>query len=207
MKFLYFHGSFGSPTENWAPYLKNEIEKLGHQFLAPQLPVDNWDVLTERGEGSQSERQNLQNWMSAFDEFYVNHFLNDLQNEKIFFVGHSLGNLFFLHVQEKYHLFVKAAFFVSPFLRKLNGVWQIDTVNETFYKTDFDFSKIKGQIETSFTFYSDNDPYVPQDALKEFWTAMDSQPILISGGGHISKKSGFTEFPALLQLCKQQLSP
>jgi hypothetical protein len=42
MKVLILHGSFGSPSENWFPWLKLKLEELGHRVLTPQMPVDDY---------------------------------------------------------------------------------------------------------------------------------------------------------------------
>ena len=81
--------------------------------------------------------------------------------------------------------------FISPFLEKLNTLWQIDKVNETFYKTNFNFGKIKKLIPVSIVIYSDNDPYVGRKLMEK----------LIINGGHFNKKAGFEKFPQLLKLC------
>ena len=32
------HGSYGHPGENWFPWLKDELEKIGHRVCVPQFP-------------------------------------------------------------------------------------------------------------------------------------------------------------------------
>ena len=63
-----------------------------------------------------------------------------------------LGQFFILHLVDKYNLKLKLAIFVSPFFNFLNkeNIWQFDHVNSSFYKTGFDFKKIKKLILNSY---------------------------------------------------------
>lgn len=203
MQFVIFHGSFGNPEENWFPWLKEELEKLGQDVLSPQFPVDTWENITELGEDHLSELQNLTNWTTAFEEEVLPKLKHDLP---LCFVGHSLAPVFILHMVDKHNLQLDSAMFVAPFLQHLGRAWQIDTVNSSFYKTDFDFEKLKKLIPLSYAFISDNDPYVPKDKAYEFVEKIGSQLVLIENGGHFNNSAGFTTFPQLLDLCKTRIS-
>lgn len=193
-----FHGSFGNPKENWFPYLKNNLEKKGHRVITPQFPVDTWNTVVEKREGYLSPIQNLQNWLDTFEKDV----LPILPKGNLVFIGHSISSVFMLHVVEKFYLQLEKAIFVSPFLSTLPK-WEFNTVNGTFYKTDFDFEKLKQRIPERIAVYSDNDPYVPQEKFEEFIGLTESKPVEVKGGGHLNAKAGFIEFPLLLDLIQK----
>lgn len=125
--------------------------------------------------------------------------------EKLSFIGHSLGPLFILHVVEKFDLKLDSAIFISPFLEKLNKSWQIDLVNKTFYKSDFNFEKLKKLIPVSYVLYSDNDPYVDKKYSLDFVNKLGSSVILVRGAGHMNQEANLNEFPLVYELCKTRL--
>lgn len=201
MKFVLFHGAFGSPGSNWLPELKEDLESLNQVVVAPAFPVDTWDHVTQLGKNAPSLKQNLKNWMAEFDKVYKTF----RKGEPLCFVGHSLGPVFILHIVEKYHIKLDSAIFVCPFLERLGKSWQIDNVNESFYKTDFDFKELRKFIPVSYVVYSSNDPYVEQRFSKKFGEALDSSMILLKRGGHLNDEVHLSEFPLVRDLCYSRL--
>ncbi len=199
MQFIIIHGSFGNPQANWFPWLKTELEKLGQVVLVPTFPVDSWDRIAQLGENRPSEIQNLENWTKVFEEEVLPKLKRD---EPICFVGHSLACIFILHMVQKHNLQLDSAMFVAPFLEHLGRSWQIDVVNKSFYKTDFDFKILQRLIPLSYALDGDTDPYVPAEKFENFVHAMKSEKIVVEGGQHLNDEAGFTEFPLLLDLCK-----
>lgn len=196
---MIFHGAFGTPEAHWFPELKQRLELLGQEVIVPQFPVDDWEEVTQAGLEEVPLNQNLKNWLEVFTGVQ-----KELKKgEKLCFVGHSLGPLFVLHAVNKYVLKLEGAIFVAPFLEKLGKSWQIDLVNKTFYKTDFDFAKLRKLIPVSYVLYSDNDPYVENKFSFEFAQKMGSSLILVKGAGHMNSEAGYTSFSQVFELCKK----
>ena len=201
MKFVLFHGAFGSPDNNWFPELREKLEALGQTVVAPQFPVDDWDEMVKAGVAVPPKYQNLAHWLKTFVPITKSF----VKKEKLCFVGHSLGAVFTLHAVEKFNLQLDSAIFVSPFLDKLDR-WEFNHANKTFYKTDFDFSKLKKLIPVTYVLYSDNDPYVKSQHSILFAKALDSSIILVKRAGHMNSEVNLNEFPLVLDLCVTRLN-
>lgn len=177
------HGSYGNPEENWFPWLKEELEKLGHQVFVPRFPTP--------------KNQSLENWLHVFKQYE-----NELDEDSIV-VGHSLGPAFLLSVLEKAEKKIKAAFFVAPFVSFLgNGTF--DRVNKTFYNK-FNWGKIKQNCKKFYIFHSDSDPYVPIEKAEEVAEELNTQIILVEGAGHFNEETGYKKFDFLLEKIKKEI--
>ena len=181
MRIYIVHGSFGNPQENWFPWLKKELERLGYEVVVPIFPTP--------------ENQSLDSWRKVFFEENPNISSNSI------FVGHSLGPAFILNILENHK--AKAAFFVSPFINYL-GNDNFDKVNHTFYK-EFNWEKIKENCKLFFLFHSNNDPYVPIGKAQEVADHLGTEITIVEGAGHFNESAGYKEFPLLLKKIKEVL--
>lgn len=202
MKFVLFHGAFGGPEENWFPELKEKLEALGQDVIAPQFPVETWDEFTKRGPKSPVKKQTLSHWLKTFEPV-VRSFK---KREKLVFVGHSLGCVFILHAVEKFHIKLDCAIFVAPFMDNLGDkYWQFDHANKTFYKTSWDFTEMKKLIPISYVLHSDNDPYVDRVHSLIFAKGLESSTIFVKRAGHMNSEVNLNEFPLVFELCNTRL--
>lgn len=201
MRFVIFHGSFSKNDEIWFPDLKNRLEKVGQEVILPQFPIDDWDEVTKNGPTVETKNQNLNNWIESFK----GEILPKIKDEKICFIGHSIGPVFILHLVEKFNIKLDSAIFVAPFLDKLNKQWQIDLVNKTFYKSNFDFDRLTKLIPKSFVLHSDNDPYVDEKYSLDFAKKMGSSVISVKNAGHMSGGVNLNKFPLIYDLCCTRL--
>lgn len=176
------HGAFGSPEENWFPWLKDELEKLGYKVFIPQFPTP--------------EGQDLNNWLSIFEEY------KKYLNEETIFIAHSISPAFVLSLLENIDTKIKAAYLVAPFIELLNNK-EVDEINSTFVLKEFNWQKIKENCEKFFVFASNNDPYVPIEVSKKVSDNLNAEFIKIEGAGHFNKDVGYLKFEELLNLIKE----
>ncbi len=176
------HGAFGNPEENWFPWLKKELGKLGHEIFIPKFPTP--------------DNQTLENWEKVFQEY------KKYLDENSIVIGHSLGVVFLLRVLERESKPIKAAFFVSGFTDLLNNP-TFDEINQTFIEKNFNWLKIKNNCNKFYVFHSDNDPYVPLSQAKKLSKKLDTNLNLVKNAGHFNKGSGYSEFSLLLAQIKE----
>jgi predicted alpha/beta hydrolase family esterase len=177
VKVVIIHGSYGSPEENWFPWLASEIRKLGHEALVPCFPTP--------------EGQNLRSWLKVFKAQV------GVLEPNMILVGHSLGSGFILCLLEQTKVSVLGTFLVSGFLGSL-GNPEFDVVNKTFVSRRFDWSHIRYHAGMTQVFNSDNDPYVPIQKGHELARRLGVDLTVIKGGGHINAESGYLSFQILL---------
>lgn len=193
------HGSYLSTKEKWFSWVKAQLEARGQKVIFEIFPTDDYDEVTKIGPdkiSSYTPKQNLEIWEGKF----VAEILPQLNSEPIVFIGHSLAPLFMLHMLQKYSFKLAGAIFVAPFfdIPDRPPIWQFYPTNKTFYRSDFDFAKIKSQIEKSCVVYGDDDPYLPATEPPLFAQKLGSELVVIPKGGHCG--SIFKEFPQILDI-------
>jgi predicted alpha/beta hydrolase family esterase len=181
--YLVVHGSYGSPSENWFPWLKTECEKDRHQVVVPQFPTPH--------------HQTLEAWEAVAAQA-----LHSWDPRETVLVGHSTGALLVLRLAEKAPLPYRAVFSVCPFASPL-GSPQFDPLNESFIRRPFDWARVKAGASQITCFAGDNDPYVPLSYSKDVAREADAVMVVIEKGGHLNAESGYRQFPQLLDLIRQ----
>ncbi len=181
-KVFIIHGAYGDGNENWIPWLKGNLEKLGFEVVVPKFPTP--------------EDQTLENWFKVFDLY------SKKVDSKTIFVGHSLGCPFILNLFEKYDFKTKSCFLVAGFAELLDQ--PIDKINKTFVDRDFDWEKIKDSCKNFYLFNSDDDPYVPLEKGKELAKKLSGELVVVKGAGHFNEKAGFLRFDELLEKIRDE---
>jgi predicted alpha/beta hydrolase family esterase len=184
MKTVIFHGTDGSPDGNWFPWLKTELEKLGHEVFVPKMPTP--------------DNQSVDTWVEATHDQLPFKFDSDT-----ILIGHSLGATWILDALSYPPTKpVKASFLVSGFLEDLGDEF-FDSHNHTFTHFPIDWEKVRTHAGKITIFHGDNDPYVPTAQAEKLAKKLGVKPIFIKNGGHLNAESGYTKFPELLKMIKE----
>ena len=179
------HGSYGNPTENWFPWLAEQVQSYGHSVTIPALP-------TPAG-------QSIDAWKRAFREQVGSLTANML------LVGHSMGVGFALRLLEESEQEVVGTFLAAGFIGAL-GLPDYDPINATFFARPFDWHKIRQNAGRVYVYAGDNDPYVPVERTNEIAHHLATTLQVIPGGGHLNAETGFVTFPQMWEEIKPLLA-
>lgn len=186
-KTVIIHGSYGYPERNWFPWLKKEIENLGHRAIVPRFPTP--------------ESQNFENWKAIF--------LAEAGqlDETTILIGHSVGAGFILSLLDDLSSSherlassattqIRAAFLIAGFTGTL-GLPDYDGINATFVGRPFNWQGIKKHCQDFYVINGADDPYVPLEKGRRIADSLSVTHELIARGGHLNQDAGFTTFPLL----------
>ena len=172
------HGTKGSPSGNWFPWISGELTKRGYETFVPTMPTP--------------DNQNLGAWLRAFDLQ-----VGELDSDSIV-IGHSAGAVFTLRLLERVKRPIAVAGIIAGFTAAL-GLPEYDALNASFVSKPFDWAKIRENSRSFICMAGDADPYVPTAQATEIADSLDQELIIVAGGGHLNSEFGFSQFPQLLQ--------
>lgn len=189
MKVLVLHGTNADHTQNWFPWLKNELENLGHEVWVPDLP--------------QADHPN----MKRYKEFLLN---QDWDFQDSLVIGHSSGAVAILGLLQALPGGVKinTAIMIGAFTKRLSESPSWDMLRDLFDKP-FDFKTIQGKAKQFIFIHSADDPYCPIDDARWLSEQVNGEFIEMPGSKHFSYKLDprFKEFPKLMEIIKQKVIP
>ena len=181
-----FHGTEGSPEENWFPWLKKELETKGYKVIIPQFPSP--PVVSAK----------ISEWFDVLKEY------EDQIDHDTVLVGHSLGGIFTLRVLEKLDTPIKSACFVGTPIG-VKPILNYDR-DKSFSGFDFNWEKIKKNARDFVVYHSDNDPYVALANGEELSKHLGVELSFVPNAGHFNTRAGYTEFDDLESKLLQILS-
>ena len=177
-----FHGTEGHPQENWFPWLKQELEKLGYQVHVPDFP------------SPPKIPAKISEWFDVLKNYekYI--------NKDTILIGHSLGGIFNLRLLEKLENPVKAAIFIGTPIG-VRPILNYDRDNN-FSGFDFDWNNIRKKTKIFLIFQSDDDPYVSLGNGEELSKHLNVTLNFVPNAGHFNEKAGYKKFDLLLEKLK-----
>lgn len=194
LKFNYVivHGTFGHPGENWFPWLADEIAKLDKSGKTKRE-----DILIPHFPSSASA--DYDSWKSVI----LGYIDSGIINKNTIFICHSLGPLFISRVLIEKQIKVKGMISVEAAANHLMGNESFDKINSTFFIPSWDYlDDVKKYLDFNYCFYTDNDPHIPFNILKEYVDHAATKSFFIPNSGHFNEASGYKKFPQLLELIK-----
>lgn len=169
------HGAFGTPEENWFPWLKNELLEQGWHVDAPTLPTP--------------EGQSLEAWLKVLRGI-------SLTPETTIF-AHSIAPAAVAHWLTEQNTTVQVVHCVSPFWGKI-GNETFDTLNASFFAIEPDWNAVQNRATVVHHWWSEDDPYVQKSVFLAFVERWPGVLHMRTKAGHFNAGAGYAQFPELL---------
>lgn len=180
-KVILIHGN-GSATgdDNWFPYLKGELEKMGVVCLAPNFP----DPVTAKAKI----------WLP---------FLENLNpDEDTVLIGHSTGAIVAMRWAETHK--IRGSVLVGAYYTDLGYE---DEKESGYFDTPWNWEAIKRNQKWIVQFASDDDPYISAEESHFVRDHLSTDYHELSGQGHFGEGGDKIklDFSELLEVLKQKL--
>lgn len=174
--YVIIHGITGYAGIHWQQWLHDELISKKHNVIMPTFP--------------NPDRPDRETWRNTLTSLMEN-----IDSSETVIITHSLGAPTALDYLEQTDRKIHGLITVSGFFEVLNS-----ELNDYFMKEkSIDMSKVRENTKKAVVIYGDDDPYVPQKNLKALADELYVKPIVIKKGGHLNTRSGYTEFPLLLE--------
>ena len=188
--FFIFHGSYGHPGENWYPWLKQELESMGHRVFIPTFPIPK-----VKGEGHK-----LDLWFKAFEAYkqYV--------NKDTIVIAHSRGCTFTYHLLPLLNIKIHGLYLVGQFIDYDQWRPEVYAEHDSFQAKPYLWKKIRKMSEYIEVFQSTNDVIpVCEGEFVAHW--LHAKLTIVKNAGHFNMATykRFVTFPLLLEKIKNRL--
>lgn len=176
------HRWSGSPTSDWYPWLKTELEKKGFEVTVPVM--------------GDTEKPTIAEWVGNLSAA-----VGEPSTDTII-VCHSIGAQtvwrFLENLDEEQ---VGGVVAVAPWfhLENLENE-ETEKIVRPWLETPIDFAKVRSVAGNVVAFFSDNDPYgvAKESDGRMLEEKLGAELVEIPRAGHFTEDDGYTEFPGVL---------
>jgi len=187
MRVIIVHQWMAGADGDWRPWLKSELEKLGHEVLVPEMPDIDTPI--------------IEKWVGKLAEVV------GVPDKDTYFVGHSIGCQTILRYLDS-HRFktletIGGAVFVAGWFNLKNFEdEETKEIARPWIETPINLDKVKTVLPKSTLIISENDPYDCFEENKAKFAQIMTKGIVMPNAGHITAEDGFTKLPEALSELK-----
>ena len=180
IRVVLIHGNGGgTPTDNWLPYLKEELEKMGVPVISPQFP--DHDL--------------------ARESYWIPFLEKDLKvDQNTILIGHSSGAVVSMRFAEKHKIFgsiIIGAYYTDLGYEKekLSG----------YFNHPWDWESIKKNQNWIIEFASTDDPWIPIEEPRYIHKKLNTEYYEYHDQGHFGGDYHKITFPEVVKLLENKL--
>lgn len=176
------HGWSRSPSKDWFPWLKEQLESKDFAVEVPFMP--------------NTDAPSIDEWIPFLEEKVRN------PDENTYLVGHSIGCQTILRYLEKIDSKIGGAVLVAGWMNLTEetfGEEGAEEIASPWIDTPIDFDKVKANCDKFLCIFSDNDPYVPISDSEIFKEKLGADIVILKEKGHFTGEDGVKEIPVVLE--------
>lgn len=181
-KVFIIHQWWSSPSKDWYPWLKKELEKRGFRVFIPKMP--------------ETGKPKINAWVSRLRK------LAKKADKNTYFVGHSIGAQAIMRYLETLpkNKKIGGVISVAGWFKLTNLEPEEKPIAKPWLQTPLNFKKIKNIGNKFAAIFSDDDAYVPfAQNSKVFKKKLGAKIILEHKKGHFSGSDGVKKLPVVLR--------
>lgn len=165
----------GGSQDDWRPWLKTELEKMGFEVLVPDMPDNDVPV--------------IEKWVDKLREVV------GTPDSETYFIGYSIGCQTILRYLETIDNPVGGALFVAGWFNLQNlEDEEVAEIAKPWIETPIDIDKIKSVLPKSILLISKDDPYGAFQENVDKFSQFVTQTSVFDHAGHFTE----SEDPAIL---------
>ncbi|RAW96292.1 MULTISPECIES: RBBP9/YdeN family alpha/beta hydrolase [unclassified Photorhabdus] len=174
------HGLMATPDHHWFPWLKAQYEKLNVNVIVPEMP--------------ESHVPSPHLWQEKLQESIPN------PNERTLFIGHSLGCITTLRYIASLpdNINIGGVVLIAGFYEKLSTLPELNI----FTEENLNFRPLIQKIKQRIAILSLNDEIVSPQFTLNLSQQLQAELYGFPDGGHFLDRDGFTVFPKLEKVLK-----
>lgn len=179
IKVILIHGNGGGTVkDNWLPYAKRELEKLGIKVIAQDFP----DPVLARSKY----------WLP---------FLKKLgADENTILIGHSSGAIASMRFAERNKIL--GSVLIGTYYTDLNDE---NEKKSGYFGDSWNWEKIKNNQKWIIQFNSSDDPWVPIEEARFVHQKLNTEYYEYEHEGHFGADKHYPRFPKLVEVIKDKL--
>ncbi len=172
----------GTPSSDWYPWLKKELEAKGYSVEVPSMP--------------DTDNPKIDAWVGFLKEKVGN------PDKDTYLVGHSIGCQTILRYLEKIDTKVSSVVLVAGWVNLTPETFKeegAEDIAKPWLETPLDWDKIKANCGKFLSLFSDDDKCVPVSDAEIFKEKLGGEIIIQKGKGHYTEEDDITEIPVVLE--------